>query len=94
MVRDIEIGHVECFETQCEGPINLPQEQRETICSLEADSDEVSKLCEVERLHGAKEHIPSFGGIEAPGFLGLTQAPSVIVPEYVSEREWSANDMT
>ena len=65
---------MECFETQCEGQINLPQEQRETICSLEADRDEVSpvRLCEVEPLHGAKEHTPSFGGIEAPGSLGLT----------------------
>ena len=95
MVRDIEVEHVECFETQCEGRINLPQGQGETICSLEADLDEVSpvRLYEVERLHGAKEHMPSFGGIEAPGSLGLTQAPDVIVPKCVSEREWSANDM-
>ena len=94
-VRDIAIEHVECFGTQCEGQFNLPQEQGETICSLEADRDEVSpvRLCEVERLHGAKEHMPSFGGIEAPGSRGLTQAPSVIVPECMSEREWSANDM-
>ena len=64
----------------------------ETICSLEADRDEVSpvRLHEVERLHGAKERMQSFGGIEAPGSRGPTQAPSVIV----SEREWSANDVT
>jgi len=67
----------------------------ETICSLEADRDEVSliRLCEVERLHGAKKHMPSFGGIEAPGSLGRTQAPSVIVSECVSKRVSSANDM-
>ena len=63
-IRDIKVEHVECFETQCKGQINLPQKQRETICSLEADRDEVSpvRLCEVERLHGAKEHMPNFGG--------------------------------
>ena len=44
MVRGIEIEFVECFETQCEGQINLPQEQRETICSLEAGRDEVSPV--------------------------------------------------
>ena len=47
----------------------------------------------VEQLHGAKEHMPSFGGIEAPGSLGLTQAASAIVPECVSTRVSSANDM-
>ena len=95
MVRDIEVELVECFETQCEGRINLPQEQGETICSLEADRDKASpvRLCEVERLHVVKEHMPSFGGIEAPGSRGLTQAPNVIVPECMSEHEWSANDM-
>ena len=72
-----------------------PAGTRGDVCSLEAGRDEVCpvRLCEVERLHGAKEHMPSFGGIEAPGSLWLTQAPSVSVPEYVSEREWSANDM-
>ena len=47
----------------------------------------------VEQLHGAKEHMPSFGGIEAPGSLGLTQAASAIVLECVSERGSSGNDM-
>ena len=31
MVRDIEIEHVECFESQCEGQVNLPQEQVESL---------------------------------------------------------------
>ena len=64
MVRDIEIEHVKCFEIQCEGRINLPHEQGETVCSLEAGRDEVSpvRLCEVERLHGAKEHAELWGG--------------------------------
>ena len=63
LVRDIELEHVECFENQCEGQVNLPQEQGETICSLEADRDEVGpvRLYEVERLHGAKEQMPSLG---------------------------------
>ena len=72
MVRDIEVELVECFETQCEGRINLPQEQGETICSLEADRDEVSPVSpvrpyEVEGLHGAEEHMTSFGGDRSPG---------------------------
>ena len=83
MERDIEVEHVKCFVTQCEGQINLPQEQGETVCSLKAGRDEVSlvRLYEVDRLHGAKEHMPNIGGIEAPGSHGLTQAPSVIVSE-------------
>ena len=82
---------MECLKTQCEGQINLPQEQGETVCSIEAGRDKVSpvRLYEVEQLHCVEEHMPSFGGIEAPGSRGLTQAPSVIV----SEREWSANDI-
>ena len=50
LVRDVGVERVECVETQCEGQINLPQERGETVCSLEADRDEVSpvRLYEVE----------------------------------------------
>ena len=95
LVGDIAVELVECFETQCEGQINLPQEQGETMCSLEADRDEVSPVrpYEVELLHDVKEHMPSFGGIEAPGSRGLTQVPDVIVPECVPEGKYRANNM-
>jgi len=86
-VKDIKIELVECLETRCKGQDNLLREQRERMRSLEVDSDQVSpvkvKLCEVERAHDAKGYMPSFGGVEAPGSLGLTQAPGMIVPECV-----------
>ena len=41
---DVEVERVECFETQCEGRINLPQGQGETVCSLVAGRDEVSPV--------------------------------------------------
>ena len=90
---------VECLETRCKGQDNLFQEQRDRIRSLEADHDQVIpakiRVCEVEQVHDAKGYILSFGGVEAPGSLGLTQAPSMIVPEKVqsaSNRAWSAQD--
>ena len=81
----VELG--ECVETQSEGWINLPQEQGETVCSLEVDCDQVSPVgpCEVERVHGTEGYMPSLGGAEASGSLELTQTPSVIVPECVLE---------
>ena len=90
---NIGVELVECIGTQCEGRIDLPQEQGETMCSLEADRDEVSPVrpYEVEPLHGAKEHMPSLGGIETTGYFGLTQAPSMIVPECVLEGKCRAN---
>ena len=44
LVGDIGVELVECFGTQCEGRINLPQERGETVCSLEAGRDEVSPV--------------------------------------------------
>ena len=60
-----------------------------------AGRDEVSPVrpCEVERGHGANEHMPSLGGIETPGSFGLTRAPDVNVPECVLERASGAHDM-
>ena len=73
-MRDIGVELGECFETQCEGQINLLQERGETVCSLEAGRDKVSPVrpYEVERVHGANEHMPSLWGIETPGSFGLT----------------------
>ena len=95
LVGDIGVELVECIGTQCEGRINLPQEQGETICSLEADRDEMSPVrpYEVEPLHDAKGYMPSLGVIETTGSFGLTRAPSMIVPECVSERSSGANYM-
>ena len=63
LVGDIEVERVECFETQCEGQINRPQGQGETVCSLVAGRD-VSPVrpYEVERVHGANERMPNFEG--------------------------------
>ena len=74
LVGDIGVELVECIGTKCEGRINLPQERGETAYSLEAGRDEVSPVrpYEVERVHGANEHMPSLGGIETPGSFGLT----------------------
>ena len=62
-VKDIKMELVECLETRRKSQDNLPQEQRETICSLEADHDQVSpvSLCEVERALDVKGYMPSFG---------------------------------
>ena len=64
MVKDVNIELVECFEIRCKSQDNLPQEQRETISSLETDRNQVSpvSLCEVEQLHDTKEYMPSFRG--------------------------------
>ena len=37
----------------------------------------------MERADNAKGYMPSFGGVEAPGSLGVTQAPGMILPECV-----------
>ena len=89
LVGDIGVELVECIGTQCEGQINLPQEQGETICSLEVDRGEVSLVrpYEVEPLHDVKRYMPSLEGIETPGSFGLTRGPDVNVPEYVSKCE-------
>jgi len=55
---------VECVETQGEHQSNVPQEQRETVCSLEVDCDQVSPVgpCEVERVHDVNGYMQSLGG--------------------------------
>ena len=82
-VKDINIELVECLETRCKGQDNLLQEQEERIRSPKADQVSPVSLCEVEWVHDAKGYMPSFGGVEALGSLGLTHAPSMIVSECV-----------
>ena len=61
---------------------SLLREQRETLCSLEADHDQVGpvELCEVEGMGAANGCTRSLGGMEAPGALVETRIPGVIVP--------------
>ena len=40
LIGDNGVELVECFVTWCEHQVNLPQEQRETVCSLEVDCDQ------------------------------------------------------
>ena len=61
---------------------SLLQEWRETLCSLEADHDQVGpvELCEVEWASAVNGYTRSLGGMEAPGALVVARIPSVIVP--------------
>ena len=64
LVRDNGVELVECIGTQFEHQVNLPQEQRETVCSLEVECDQVSPVgpCEVERVSDANGSMQSLGG--------------------------------
>ena len=55
--------------TRCEQQDSLLKEQRETVCSLEADCDEVSPVepYEVERMSAVNGCTRSLGGMETPG---------------------------
>ena len=68
-MRDIEVERVECFGTQCGGQFSLPQEQGESVCSLEVDCDQVSPVgsCEVEQVHGTEGSMQCLGGGRDPG---------------------------
>jgi len=76
----VELG--ECVVFWCEQQDSLLKEQRETLCSLEADRDEVGPVepNEMERMSAANGYTWSLGGKEIPGLLGLTRIPEVIVP--------------
>ena len=52
LVRDDEGELGECLVTRCKQPDSLLMERRETICSLEADGDQVSSVVPSE-LEGA-----------------------------------------
>ena len=68
--------------TRCEQLDSLLHERRETLCSLEANHDQVSSVVpsEVEGASAVDGCTRSLGGMEAPGTLGGTRFPSVIVP--------------
>jgi len=68
--------------TWCEQQDSLLQERRETLCSLEADRDEVGpvELCELEGASAANGYTRSLGGMETPGALVVARIPSVNVP--------------
>ena len=72
----------DCLVTRCEQLDSLLRERRETLCSLEADRDQVSsvELCGVEGASAVDECTESLGGMEAPGTLVVTRFPSVVVP--------------
>ena len=73
---------MECFLTRCEHQDGLFKEQRETVCSLEADRDEVSpvKPCEVEGMSDVNGYTRSLGGMENPGLLVVARIPDMNVP--------------
>ena len=66
---------------------SLLRERRETLCSLEADRDQVGPvvLCEVEGMSAADGCARSLGGIETPGAL-VARIPSASVPVCVVSR--------
>ena len=68
--------------TRYEQPDSLLIERRETLCSLEAIHDQVIWVVPsgVEWASAVDGCTRSLGGIEAPGTLGGTRFPSVIVP--------------
>ena len=57
--------------TRCERQDSLHQEQRETVCSLEVDCDQVSPVGprEVDRVYDVNGYTRSLGGMETPDFL-------------------------
>ena len=73
--------------TRCEQQDSLLKEQRETLCSLEADCDEVSPIepNEVEQMSAVNGCTRSLGVKEIPGPLEVAQIPEVIAPECVVE---------
>ena len=81
LARDNEGELGECLVTRCKQPDGLLQERRETLCSLEADHDQLGPvaLCEVEGASAVNGYTPSLGGMKTPGAL-VARIPSVVVP--------------
>ena len=82
--RDDE-GERERVETRCGQRDSLLREQRETLCPLEADHDQVGSVVpsEVEGKSAANGCTRSLGGIETPGALEVARVPGVIVPSVI-----------
>ena len=68
-------------ETRCRQLGSLLRERRETLCSLEADLDQVGSVVfrGVEGMSAADGCTRSLGGIEAPGTLVGTRFASVVM---------------
>ena len=68
--------------TRCEQQDSLLQERRETLCSLEADHDQVGpvELCELGGESAVNGCTPSLGGKKTLGPLVVARIPSVIGP--------------
>ena len=73
---------------RCEQLDSLLQERRETLCSLEANDDQVSSVVssELEGASAVDGCTRSLGGIETPEPLVVTRIPSVVVPVCVVSR--------
>ena len=73
------------LETRCGQLGSLPREQRESLCSLEADHDQAGPVVprEFEGTSEANGCTRSLGGMEAPVALVETRIPSVIVPSVI-----------
>ena len=82
LVEDSEGELEECVVTRCKQPDSLLQEWRETLCSLEADLDQVGpvELCDVEGASAVDWYTLRLGGMETPGPLVVALIPSAIVP--------------
>ena len=72
----------ECLVTRCKQLDSLLQERRETLCSLEANHDQVSSVVssELEGASAVDECTPSLGVMKAPEPLVVTRFPIVNVP--------------
>ena len=70
------------METRCRQLVSLLRERRKTLCSLEADLDQVGPVEPggVEGASAANGCMWSLGGKETPGALEVARIPSVIVP--------------
>ena len=81
-------GLAERVETRCRQLVSLLREWRETLCSLEADLNQVGpvELRGVEGASAADGCTRSLGGMEAPGALEVTRFPGVNVPVCVVSR--------
>ena len=66
-------------ETRCGQRDSLLREQRETLCPLEADRDQVGSVvpCEVEGTSAVDGCTWSLGGMETPGALEVARVPGV-----------------
>jgi len=81
-VEDNEGELAQRVETRCGQRDSLLRERRETLCSLEADLDQVSSVvpCEVEGTSAVDGCTRRLGGMETPGALEVARVPGVIVP--------------